>query len=77
MLFHCLILLKKRTIREFIIAFFSVFYNKYFQVYILFINLKKNTAMPDAALLTKKSANIDENAEFPQKPCLIPVVCIY
>ena len=77
MLFHFLILLKKLTIRAFIIAFFSVFYNKYFQVYILFINLKKNTAMPDAALLTKNSENIDENAEFPQKPCLIPVVCIY
>lgn len=58
-------------------SIFSVFYNKYFQVYILFINLKKNTAMPDAALSTKKSENIDENAEFPQKPCLISAVCIY
>ena len=44
---------------------------EYFQVYILFIYCICK------ALLTKKSENIDENAEFPQKPCLIPAVCIY
>lgn len=50
---------------------FTIVNIEYFQVHILFIYCICK------ALLTKKSENIDENAEFPQNPCLISTVCIY